>query len=322
MKDRNESARAMAAPGFAATPIGRLFVSPYSAGVLAMLFWAGSFAMVRGVALTVPPVGLSFWRAAVAAAIFVVWAWPYLAREIPDLRRRTWGLVWLGLIQTFGNTASMIAMHSTTVINAGFINAMISVEIVVFAWLIYRETATRLQVVGIAISLAGVLALVARGDPAVLFGLDFNRGDLWIFLAVLCWALYAATVRRLTAGLNPRSALAAMSVYGAIGTLPMYLWEHFVAGWRIELDAAFYTSLFYVALFPSVFAIALWTRTLRIMGAQRASVMEHLIPVFSVLFGVILLGERLELYHGLGAALIAAGIYLTAVLRSKGAAGH
>ena len=301
----------------AAGPFGRVVHSPYLLGGVAMILYAGTFAMVRGLATDIPPLGLSFWRGMLAATVFLIWAAPHLRTAWPTIRARWKAFALLGVLQTgLGNTASVIAMHSTTVVNASFINASIAVVIVGLAWLIWRETVTRRQAIGIAFSCLGVLILITRADLSVILNLAFNRGDLWIMLAVFNWGLYAAVVRRLIAGIPVSAGLAALTVMGVVELTPFYLWENFTRG-PVTFDANFFTTVIYLGGLTTVLATALWTRTLGILGPQRASVFQHLIPVFSVALGVGFLGERLYLYHLAGAALIATGIWFTAVVRAR-----
>jgi drug/metabolite transporter (DMT)-like permease len=312
---------AASASGLAKGPVGRFAQSPYVTGGLAMLLYAGTFAMVRGLAVDVPPLGLSFWRGVLAAVVFLAWAAPQLRGAWPTIRARWKSFALLGVLQTgLGNTASVVAMHSTTVVNASFINATIAVVIVGLAWLIYRETVSRRQAMGIALSCLGVLILIARADISVVLNLDFNVGDLWILLAVLNWGLYAVVIRRMIAGIPVIAGLAALTVAGVIELAPFYLWENFTRG-SVTVDAPFLTTVVYLGGLTTVLATALWTRTLGVLGPQRASVFQHLIPVFSIVFGVGFLGERLFPYHLLGAALIATGIWFTAFVRTRRAAG-
>jgi drug/metabolite transporter (DMT)-like permease len=308
---------AEAVRGAAASPARRILGSPYIVGGLAMVLYAGTFAMVRGVAIEVPPLGLSFWRGTFAAAVYLIWAAPHLRAAWPTIRAGWRRFALLGVLQTgLGNSASVIAMHHTTVVNASFINAAIAVVIVGFAWLIYRETVTRRQAMGIALSFVGVAILLARADLNVVLNLAFNVGDLWILLAVINWGLYAAVVRRQIAGIHMSAALATLTVAGTIELLPFYLWEHFTRG-PVTVNAAFVTAVVYLGGLTTVLATALWTRTLGVLGPQRASVFQHLIPVFSVVFGVAFLGERLFAYHLVGAVLIATGIWFTAVVARR-----
>jgi drug/metabolite transporter (DMT)-like permease len=66
-----------------------------------------------------------------------------------------------------------------------------------------------------------------------------------------------------------------------------------------------------VALFASVIAYICWNRGVAVVGANRAGPFMHLVPVFSALLAIAVLGESLLVHHGLGIGLIIAGIYLT-----------
>src|SRR3546814_5273382 len=80
------------------------------------------------------------------------------------------------------------------------------------------------QVAVVLISLAGVLAIIARGDPAMLWGLRLNVGDAIIGVAVLLWALYSVLLRRRPV-VHPLSFLVASMVVGIAVIAPFYAHE-------------------------------------------------------------------------------------------------
>ena len=92
--------------------------------------------------------------------------------------------------------------------------------------------------------------------------------------------------------------------------LPAYGWEFLAVG-GIALEPANIVSIAYVGLFASVISYICWNRAVAQVGANKAGLFIHLMPVFSTLLAVLFLGEVLQPFHFAGIALIGTGLYLT-----------
>jgi drug/metabolite transporter (DMT)-like permease len=78
----------------------------------------------------------------------------------------------------------------------------------------------------------------------------------------------------------------------------------------MQLDTANLLSLFYVAVFPSTLAYLCFNRSVQLIGANRASPFFHMVPVFGTIMSIIFLGERLQLFHLVGFALVLTGVFV------------
>lgn len=289
----------------------RLVTSPYLLISLTMLFWASNMVLSRGLRFDIPLVGLSFWRWSMAALLLLPFSLPHLRRERAEIAANWKRLAALGfLIAVGGNTVLYVALTYTTAINAGIVNAAQPGITVALAWLVLRDVVSRTQGVGIAISMAGVLAIVARGDPGVLLGLEPNPGDLLVIVAVVSWALYAVHLKRWPMALHPLSSLQLIMALGAVQILPFYLWES-LALRPMTVDPVTIAMVLYLAVFASIVAVLFWNIGVAAIGPGRAAIFVNLIPVYTTLGAVPFLGESLEPFHVAGFALIFAGIYLT-----------
>ena len=141
------------------------------------------------------------------------------------------------------------------------------------------------------------------------------RGDLLMLLAVPMWALYTVLLRRLPATLPPLAMLLAVTMIGLVLLLPAYGWEFLVVG-GVALQPANVVSIAYVGLLASVISYICWNRAVVQVGANKAGLFIHLMPVFSTLLAILFLGEVLQPFHFAGIALIGAGLYLTTSARS------
>ncbi|MEO8040404.1 MAG: DMT family transporter, partial [Betaproteobacteria bacterium] len=175
---------------------GRARPSPYLLLALATLFWAGNIVIARAMRADIPPVAMAFWRWTIAFAVVMPFAFRTLVRHRAVLRR-SWRLLFLlgGLGVASYNTMCYIALQTTTATNGTLFNSLIPVLIVPIAWLVLRERIRPLQGLGVALSLAGVVVIVARGDLATLRNLTFNAGDFWLLGAMILWAFYTVALR-------------------------------------------------------------------------------------------------------------------------------
>ena len=284
----------------------------------AALLWAGNFVLGRAVNARIPPVGLAFWRWAVALAVLVVIARRRLAAQWPVLARSWRILVPLGILGVGNfNTLVYVGLRDTTATNALLLNSACPAFIVAITAASGQGRATTRQLLGIAISLLGVLVILGRGDPAAVLSSGFNRGDVWVLAAVLSWAAYTVLLAKRPAGVEPLVLLTAFVVVGVLWIAPFYAWET-ARGARVPVNATSILTVLYVALAASVAAYAFWNRGVAEVGANRAGVFLHLMPAFGTVLAVALLGESFRLFQLAGVVLILAGVYLAGTSPPQG----
>lgn len=290
---------------------------PYILLILTTLFWSGNFVIGRGMHAEIPPLTLSFWRWSTALVILLAIGLPHLLRQRHLVRRHARFLVLQGVLGVTGfNTLIYLAVQTTTAVNAVLVNSCIPVLIAVCSWIMYREVLTVRQGFGVLVSLIGVLLIVARGTPASLLALDFNRGDLLVVTAALFWAVYSTNLKRYPEGLHPLTYLTAIVIAGVACLMPFYAFE-LLAGKRFVLTGSTLAAILYVALFASVLAFIFWNRAVREVGANKAGPFIHLMPVFSTILAIVFLHERVYGFHLAGIVLIFSGITMTTLAVAK-----
>ncbi len=287
--------------------------------VCATLFWSGNFVIGRALNAELPPVGLAFWRWTVAALVLLPFAGPSLWRRrgllLPQWRRLL-VLSVLG-VATF-NTLVYIALHTTTAINGALVYATTPAIIAGLSFSLFGERVRPLAVVGVVLSFIGVAVIILKGEAARLFGLAFTPGDLLVLLATLSYALYTVLLPRWPTGLPPFAFLLVIFVLGALELLPFYAWE-IATGLHMPVSLDALLAVLYVAVCASILSYVSWNEGTRLIGARRSGFASNLVPVFTSVLGVLLLGEHFAWFHGVGVALIFAGIWL-ATRRPKEAA--
>jgi drug/metabolite transporter (DMT)-like permease len=182
------------------------------------------------------------------------------------------------------------------------------VLIITISVVFLRERLTVGQGIGVLVSFAGVLTIIAQGQLQTLLRLHLNPGDLWVLAAMLCWAVYTICLRWRPPELSSRAFTGAVVAIGVTLLLPLFLWDY-SGGSRTNWNAVTLGAVAYFAIFPSVLAYFFWNAAVARVGGERAGTFIHLMPVFGAVLASIFLGEALSWYHFLGAALIFSGIF-------------
>jgi len=282
----------------------------------AALLWAGNFVLGRAVNARIPPVGLAFWRWAVAFVLLFAGTHRRLRTAWPLLARSWRVLVPLGILGVGSfNTLVYLGLGETSATNALLLNSACPAFIVAIAAAAGLGRATLRQLLGIALSLAGVLVILSRGEPGALLTRSANRGDLFVLAAVLAWACYTVLLAWRPQDVDPLVLLTALVGVGVAFISPLYLWE-MARGARVRLDPVTVCSIAYVSLAASIGAYTLWNRGVAEVGPNRAGVFLHLMPAFGTLLAAAFLGESLHLFQLGGIAPILAGVWLAGASRS------
>ncbi len=290
---------------------------PYLLLVLTTLFWSGNFVLSRGMHADIPPLALSFWRWALALAIMLAFSSRIFLSQRAIVYRERRFIIIQGLLGVTGfNSLIYLAVQTTTAVNAVLINSCVPILIALCSLVLFKEPLSRRQWAGILVSLSGVALIIVAGDLRSLVGLEFNRGDLLVLCAGLAWALYSVNLKRFPADLHPFSYLVGIMIAGVLGILPFYLVE-LRMGFGLSVNGPTLITIVYVAIFPSVLAFIFWNRAVRDIGANRAGIFIHLMPVFSSIMAILFLGESIELFHLQGIGLVFAGIFLATYSGSK-----
>ena len=253
---------------------------------------------------------MTFFRWLLAILILAPFVLPRFARDWPAIRRSWKIMLFLGATGVAAQNALMyLGLNYTTATNGVVLNPFIPVMIIAMSWLFLREPLSAMQLAGVVVSLAGVLAIVAQGSWDVLASLRLNGGDLLVILSMVMWSVYTICLRRGPRAVDPLTFLFVLACIGDLCIFPLFVAE-FAFGRRMTPTVANLGALVSVALFASVLAYICWSHGVERVGANVAGLFIHLMPVFGVALAWIFLDERLHPYHVAGIALILTGIWI------------
>jgi len=289
----------------------------YALAVLCWLLSAGVYIAAKWVAPEMPPWALCFWRLTLACAILLPIVHRHHEHMIALVKSRA---VEVLIIAAIGLTICQGMMYTglnyTGATTAGLIMALSPVMTMVLARIVLGEPLGLWKALGAALSLVGMLVIVARGDLTALTQLQVNPGELWIVGSALCWAIYTVLLRRSKFELELLPLVVLLLGAGAIAALPFYLWE-MIHGERSALHLNGILALAYVAGPGGALMYFLYNRSVETLGAGRASMLLYLQTVFVAMLAYLLLGESLHGYDLAGAGFIVAGLVLANFIRPR-----
>ena len=280
--------------------------------VLTTLFWSGNFIVGKAASTyDIPPFSLNFYRWLFAGLILL----PFTFKEILNKKSYIFNnigfFIILGITSiTIFNSTVYYSLYYMQVISGVLMISTIPVWIMFISSILGIEKTNKFQIFGVILSLLGVLFIITKSDMNIIKNLAFNRGDLIMTIGMFAWALYSALLKKKSYEISQITLLEVVIITGLIFLIPIYILE-MKFGNQIVLGKPFILTLSYVVLFPGLASFFFWIKGIAIIGANRAGVFLHLMPVFGSIMAIILFDEKFMFYHLLGAIFIIGGITLS-----------
>jgi drug/metabolite transporter (DMT)-like permease len=280
--------------------------------ILATLFWAGNFTIGKfAYTENVPPYSLAFFRWILVWIILL----PFTYKEISKINTEVKNNLSLFFILGFTSVGvfsafTYNALNYTQVINASLFNTAIPVSIILVCFLLKIEKTNIFQISGLVVSVLGILAIITRLDLNILLTFNFNKGDIYMVIAIISWGIYSALLKKKTFDISLLSLVHVVCTFGLIILFPAFLFE--LAQERTtEINNNLIYILLYIAIFPSIGSYYCWAGAVSIIGANRAGIFLSLIPLFSTIFAMIFFNEKFLFFHFIGSVLIILGLFLS-----------
>ncbi len=286
--------------------------SAYIFLVLATLFWSGNFIVGKAASLfEIPPFTLNFYRWTFAWLILAPFTLKEIVLKKEHILQNIKLILILGITSiTIFNSIVYYSLNFTQVISGVLMISTIPVMIIFFSWIFKIEKTNIYQILGVIFSLVGVAIIVTKADFNLLINLDFNKGDIWMVVAMFSWAMYSALLRKKKFELSQISLLEVIISAGLILLLPAYLIEMYL-GYKLNLNLPFILTLSYVVLFPGLASFICWIKGISIIGSNRSGIFLHLMPIFSTALAILIFKEKFMNFHFFGAVFIISGIFLS-----------
>jgi len=280
--------------------------------VCATLFWSGNFIVGKFAFLTnIPPLSLVFYRWLLVWLILLPFTFKEILKFKDTILNNLPLLFFLGFTSVgLFNSFTYLSLIHTQVINATLFNTAIPAVIILLCFLFNIEKTNKFQILGLIISVIGILSIITKLDIEILLSLNFNKGDIIMVGGVITWGIYSTLLKKKKFTLPLLTLVHVICTFGLICVLPQFLYE-FSQGQVIKIDINLFYTLIFLALFPSIGSYYCWAGAVSIIGANRAGIFLSLIPLFSTIMAIAIFNEKFQFFHLIGAILIILGLFLS-----------
>ena len=280
--------------------------------VCATLFWAGNFMIGKFAFLTnIPPMSLVFFRWSLVWLILLPFTYKEIIKHVDIIRDNLPLLFFLSLTSVgLFNSFTYLSLVHTQVINASLFNTAIPAIIILLCFIFKIEKTNKYQILGLIISVLGILSIITKLNLEIILSLNFNKGDLIMIGGVITWGLYSSFLKRKTFTLPLLTLVHVLCSFGLIFIFPQFIYE-FSQGQTIDFNMNLFYILIFLALFPSIGSYYCWAGAVSIIGANRAGIFLSLIPLFSTIMAIFFYNEHFQFFHLIGAILIILGLFLS-----------
>ena len=280
--------------------------------VLTTIFWSGNFIVGKAATIyEIPPFSLNFFRWLFAGIILLPFTFKEIFLKKNYIKANIGLFIILGITSiTVFNSIVYYSLYFTQVITGVLMISTIPVWIILISSLLKIEKTNIYQIFGILLSLIGVVAIVTKSDLEVIKGLEFNKGDLSIIIAMFSWAIFSTLLKKKKLKVSQITLLQVVIIFGLIFLTPIYIIE-LLLGNYIILEKPFFLTLAYVVIFPGLLSFLFWIKGISVIGANRSGIFLHLMPIFGSVFAIIIFKEKIMFYHLIGAIFIIFGIRIS-----------
>jgi drug/metabolite transporter (DMT)-like permease len=278
----------------------------------ATLFWAGNFMVGKFAFLTnIPPMSLVFYRWSLVWLILLPFTFKEIIKSKEIILNNLPLLLFLALTSVgLFNSFTYLSLVHTQVINASLFNTAIPAIIILLCFIFKIEKTNKYQILGLIISVLGILSIITKLNLEIIFSLNFNKGDLIMIGGVITWGLYSSFLKRKTFTLPLLTLVHVLCTFGLIFIFPQFIYE-LSQGQTIDFDMKLFYILIFLALFPSIGSYYCWAGAVSIIGANRAGIFLSLIPLFSTIMAIFFYKEQFQFFHLIGAILIILGLFFS-----------
>ncbi len=286
--------------------------------LITVIIWSGNYVVARGISKQVPPISLAFYRWSMATLCIAPFALRKFIQQRTILFSHKAYLFWTALTGiTIFNTFIYLAGHYTSAINLALIGTTAApIFIVLLSAFVLKEEATVFRITGMAICFVGILILLSQGSVQKLIDFRFGKGDVLVLISALAFSVYSILVRRKPLVIQPLAFLFCIFTLGTLLLLPFYLYEIRQSSVPVLWNNHMLLTIVYLGIGNSIIGFFGWNAAIGRLGAPTTALFANLIPIFSTIEAVIILGEQFSAVHLVSGVVVITGV-VTANFRVK-----
>lgn len=282
----------------------------YIALIISMLLWGFSFILTKIALKTYSPISIILFRliiSAISIYIFVKFSNIKLHIEQKDYKLFALLAFFEPFLYFLGETFGLQRVSATT---ASVIISTIPIFVPIFAFFIYREKLSTINIFGSIISFVGVLIIILNKN----FSLDASlSGILIMMIAVSATIGYSLVVKNVTERYNPIIIVLMQSSMAIFGFLPLFFIFDFNDFIFIKHSANAIYSIITLGIFASSIAFILFAYGIKKIGVSKSGFFSNLIPIFTAIISFIIFKERLSIIKYMGIITVVIGLFLSQI---------
>lgn len=276
---------------------------------IAAVIWGAMFVVVKVVVDEVRPVQL-VWLEYLISLVFLI-GYSVLKGEKwhinwPDLKL----IFWIGII---GNTISLVAQEAGTGLSnaqtGSVITSTIPAFMIIFGWLILKESLDKVKIFSVLIAILGVVMIVGLK----MTGSNVVLGVLLLLLTAITWALMSVLVKKVKTYSSLQITI--MSTVVAVVCLTPFILSDMSSLTSINfLEPKVFLSLLYIGAVSTAVAYVMWNKGLKVISASSSGLFYLIQPIVGSFLGWLLLGEQISIGFVIGSAMILASVWISVKL--------
>lgn len=288
--------------------MGSSHIKNYILMTFAVLFWGASFVFIKIVYKYVGPITMIFSRLVIATTLLLLIHLFNKKREGVE-KKDYLTFFFMGFTEPFlyfiGEGYGMKYVSST---HASVIIATIPVFAMLAAVVLYKEKISRTNILGVIISFSGIVVMIGL---KILQEKGSIIGLLLMFLAVIAAVTNSLIIYRLGNRYSSLTIITMQNLVGALLFLPLFFLLEFNSINVDTFNMEFWSSILFLAIFPSVISFLLYISTLKKIGITKTSAFSNMIPIITGIISFIMLGSRFSPREVLGIIIVIFGLFLT-----------
>ena len=275
-------------------------------GLGAAAIWGGMYVVSKVILEIIPPFALVSLRLLLGILTLAI---VLLARSFPSVpRKQRLQVIGVGFVG-YGISLSLqfLGTKLSTAANGSLVTSATPAFVLLFAWILLRESITPRRLIALILATLGVIAVI---DPrSAQLNPELFLGNILLLGAAVTWALYSVLVRKATQNLDvlPFSLIAFFG--GLPVTIPAGVWEVGTIGVG-EITIGVIGGILFLGVISTALAMVLWNTAFALVEASLASLTFFAQPVVGSFLGWLFLGEKITPLFLLGGCLIGIGLVI------------
>ncbi|OFI06253.1 putative inner membrane transporter YhbE [Clostridium acetireducens DSM 10703] len=278
--------------------------------ILTTIFWAGAFIAAKLSSPYIPVFTLTFLRFSLATIIL------YFIIKIKDkkvykpTKKDIPAFLFTGIIGMFGyHIFFFSSVKYTTAINSSIIGASNPIITTILCVIFLKEKVNYKRIFGIILSFIGVFLTITNAKIETIKNISLNKGDILMLVAVLLWSIYMVYSKKISKNYTPITLIFYSFLVCTLFLIPFVLYETPLK-YVSTIPYYSYIAIIYMSIFPSVIGYLIQQMSIKEIGPGKTSVFNNLVPVFSIILSILILGETITVIKLFTTALIISGVYI------------